>query len=385
MKIAIDIRPLGEGIHSGVQEYTENLLKNIFSCLSSSDQVVLFSVGKKFTLKDKEILKEISRGNNITRVHLDFPSKFVNLFFSLGAGGAWLKKKLRDPDIVFYPNINFYPRMSGVKTVLTVHDLSYFRYPGFFSNYRRFWHRVVNPQKKISDADRIIAASESTRRDLMDLLSVPSKKIEVIYSGIGQDFHNYHKEDRNYKKIREKYDLPDDYALCLSTIEPRKNIINIVKAFAGLQEKHLVLVGSKGWSYRELFGEIEDSDYKERIHILGPCEKQDRPFLYGGSSVVLYPSYFEGFGLPPLEAMACGTPVITSNISSLPEVVQDAALKVDSRRPEEILEAIHLLGADKQLREKYINKGLKHSQQFSWNSAALETYRVFQKATVNNS
>lgn len=378
MKIAFDIRPLGEGIHSGVQEYTENLLLHLFAVLEPSDQLVLFSGGRKFDLKNKHIIKAQKENSNITWRHLDYPSKALNLFFSL-AGGRWLEKKLGDPDVVFYPNINFYPSLPKAKTVLTVHDLSYFRYPNFFSYDRRFWHKLVRPYCKISRAEQIIAASHSTKDDLVDLLNVDKERIKVIYSGIKESFTDRSPKASSFSDLREKYRLPSDYILCLSTIEPRKNITNVVRAFEkGLKKENLVLVGPKGWSYQSLFREIKNSKARERINILGACRKEERAALYAGASVVVYPSYFEGFGLPPLEAMACGTPVIVSNLSSLPEVVEDAAIMVDPRRPEEISEAVRLLDSNQELKDKCIKEGLERAKEFDWSAAATKTYRLFK-------
>lgn len=380
MKIVIDIRPLGEEIHSGVQEYTLNIIRALTSKLNDEDQILLFSAGKKFELHSQVIRTLLSEKNNLSRKHLNVPSKLVNLSFKANRSD-WFNDFLGEPDVFFAPNINFLPRFGkSVNSVLTIHDLSFLAHPEFFTKRQRIWHRLVGLKRIIESVNKIVAASYSTKSDLLDYFDIKSKKVKVVYPGIDKSFEELNLSSSKIKKIKAKYDLPrQDFILCLSTLEPRKNLQTLIKAFELLEENdlHLVLVGSEGWKYKELLQGIAISKYSERIHLVGPCERKERVYLYNLASIFVYPSYFEGFGLPPLEAMASGTPVITSHNSSLPEVVGDSAVLVDPRRPEEFAEAIEMVFKNEELKEKLIKEGKKRSLQFNWEKAASKLYEIF--------
>lgn len=381
MKIVIDIRPLGEEIHSGVQEYTLNITQALASKLNEKDQILLFSTGKKFELHSSIIKSLQAEKKNVIRKHLDAPSKLVNLSFKLNIAN-WFYDFLERPDVFFAPNINFLPRFGDrLKTILTIHDLSFRAHPDFFTFRQRIWHRLVGLKTSIETADTVVSVSRSTRADVLDYFDITQNKVSVIHPGVDESFEDFDFTDQKEKKLRKKFDLPSqDFVLCLATLEPRKNLQTLIKAFELVKrdDLHLVLVGSKGWKYKKILQRIDKSKSTDCIHWFGSCRRENRVYLYNLASVFVYPSYFEGFGLPPLEALASGTPVITSQTTSLPEVVKNAGILVDPRRPEEFAEAIEMVLKNEDLRRKLIEEGKEQSSKFSWSKAASKLSKIFK-------
>jgi glycosyltransferase involved in cell wall biosynthesis len=250
-----------------------------------------------------------------------------------------------------------------------VHDISFDYFSEFFSIKRRIWHFLLNPRWLCRRSSTIIAVSSSTKEDLINYYGISAKKIKIGFPKI--DLESYQKAKEAHieekKQVREKHQLPTNYILFLGTIEPRKNIIAAVKAFEYLKQKKgteswarelkLVIAGGKGWLWEGIIGRIKDSPWKSDIILTGFVGTKDKPWLYALAQVFLFPSFFEGFGIPPLEAMAAGTPVVTANNSSLPEVVKDAAFLIDAYRPYEISLALEELLKDNCLRKKMIKKG----------------------------
>lgn len=227
----------------------------------------------------------------------------------------------------------------------------------------------MNARRDARRTNKIIAVSESTKNDLINLYQIKPEKIKVIYSGIGKQFQP--------AKVKNQYGLPEKFILYFGTIEPRKNLIGLIKAFQMIKKKNpdlkLVLAGSKGWLYEDIFKTAKgDKD----IIFTGFIKEEDKPALYNLASVFVYPSFFEGFGFPPLEAMACGTPTIVSNNSSLPEVVGEAALMVDSYNLDELAWLMNEVLNDLKLREELKQRGLAQAKRFSWERTARETMKV---------
>ncbi|TSC74672.1 MAG: Glycosyl transferase group 1, partial [Parcubacteria group bacterium Gr01-1014_44] len=305
-----------------------------------------------------------------------------------------LDNLVRGADVFFSPHFFSAPLSSGCRSGVTFHDLSFIRYPEFFSWRKNIWHRLeMNPRRQAQRADKIIAVSESTRSDLISLFGVSDKKIEVIYSGVtGQaegntflsaDEKKYVHQSLAKESVRKKYNLPDNFFLFLGMLEPRKNILGILKAFVYLKstgqvpgESALVIAGPLGWLYADILKFHQESPFRGSIRFIGPVEEKDKPYLYLLSRVFVYPSFFEGFGFPPLEAMTAGVPVVTSGVSSLPEVAGEAALLVNPFNVKEIAEAMKNLFLNEKLRDFYIRKGLERAKEFSWKKTAEETLQV---------
>lgn len=379
MVIGIDLRAIGQGKYSGVEEYTLNLLNALFA-IDSENKYLLFSSGQKISNRYLEFTKKAKEKNpNIDLCHLAIPNRVLNTSFKIF---SWPKidRLLGQSDIVFEPNINLLP-LSGGKKIVTFHDLSFERYSNFFSSKQIFWHNFVNPKKLAREADSIIAVSESTKNDLVEIYGISEGKIKVIYSGVNKEQN----ENKNVGNIRKKYNLPEKYILYLGTIEPRKNIIGLIKAFEIFKEnfpkspEKLVIAGSKGWLYEDIFRTARNSPHKNDIIFSGFIADEDKAQLYGLSSLFVYPSFYEGFGFPPLEAMVAGVPVITSDCSSFPEVVGDSALMVNPYNSGQLAWAMGEILFDIELRKKMIKKGRDRVMKFSWEKCAKETLGVLER------
>ncbi len=280
---------------------------------------------------------------------------------------------LHSPDFIppFWPNY---------RTVITVHDLGFLRFPHFVpAGASRHYGKI---DRAVKLADHIIAVSHSTKQDVVNLLGVSPERITVIHEAANPVYRPI--EDREQvEAIKDKYQLRDPFILFVSTIEPRKNLPTLLRAFRLLLDDYradvwLAVAGEKGWLYEDVFRLVKELKFGPRVRFLGRVPLNDLVLLYNAAWLHVHPSYYEGFGLTPLEAMACGTPTIVSNVSSLPEVVGDAGLLVDPSSHEELAVAMWRLLTDSALREVLREKGLQRARTFSWHKAArqhLEVYR----------
>lgn len=281
---------------------------------------------------------------------------------------------------VFHATEHLLVPMRGVPTVLTVHDLIYRLFPAHHKRLN-FWYLNAAMPLYVRRADAIIAVSESTKRDLIRLYGIPAEKVTVIYEAASPVFHPQPPE--HVAAVRARYGLPERYLLTVGTIEPRKNLPRLVEALAALRldmpDLKLVVAGAKGWLFEGFFEAIERHDQGQAVVLPGYIADDDLPALYAGAEVVVQPSLYEGFGLPVLEAMACGAPVACSRTSSLGEIAGQAALTFDPLNVEEMAEVIRRLLADADLRERLRHKGLAHAANFSWGKAARETWAVYER------
>ena len=376
MKIGFDARCLEEKKISGVGEYALELLKNLLE-IDTENQYVIFS--NSFRQKNSQHFKWIDKYPNAELKRFYFPNKILNLF-SWYIDWPKIDKLIGGADIFFAPNINFLSVSKNCPLVVTFHDLSFERYPRFFRAKTRLWHNYfVNPRRIARFSAKIIAISESTKKDLEELYNIKPEKIKVVYHGISKDFRIIDRNDPKMVEIQKRYGLPYKFILYLGNIEPRKNISAIIDAYKNfisknpeLEKYKLILAGKISPLCRDI---IE----KGNIMTCGYIRRGDRPFVYNLASLFVYPSFFEGFGLPVLEAMSCGIPVITSHNSSVPEVAGDAAILVDPKRPLEIAEAMHFLLTDKKFYDRIRERGFAQSQKFSWKKCAEETLKIFSK------
>jgi glycosyltransferase involved in cell wall biosynthesis len=267
------------------------------------------------------------------------------------------------------------------KTVITVHDLIPVVYPSVTQFRHRFVGKYLLPQC-MRNASVIISVSHATQKDILKYTNVPENKIRVIYEGKNLSFHPRGQDDEAIRDIREYYKIGEKpYLLFLGTLEPKKNLFNIVKAFARLDDTTrnnslLVLGGSAGWDNSVLETLIEELGLDGDVVFTGFVNDEHLPLLMSGAQAFCFPSLYEGFGLPVLEAMACGCPVITSNISSLPEVAGDAALLVDPHDVEQISQAMAKLLTDNKLCEELRIKVISQAEKFSWEKAAVEVLEI---------
>ncbi|MCB0046927.1 MAG: glycosyltransferase family 4 protein [Caldilineaceae bacterium] len=277
------------------------------------------------------------------------------------------------------------PLYSSIPTVITVHDLAFLHWPHFVTKDSAAYYGQID--RAVAHARHIIVPSEHTRSDLTAQMGVPPDKISVIYEAADPRFTPLPQEETR-REVMKKFGLPERYVFFVGTIEPRKNLTGLLQAFKilidryNVQDVNLAVAGSRGWLYEEVLNAVETLDLTERVHLLDRVSDDDLHKLYVGARCHIHPAFYEGFGLPPLEAMACGTPTIVSNVSSLPEVVNDAALLVDPRDWEEIAIALYRLLTDDGLHAELRHMGLQRAKDFSWTMAAEQTLAVYEN-TVN--
>lgn len=386
MRIIVDVRCLMDGRRTGVEQYTLNLLLALLEMDTKNEYVLFFNSAKPprfdFSIFEKYPNAKIKQ--------FRIPNKILNLSFWY-LGWPHIDKMVGGADVVFLPNIIFYGVSKYARLLLTIHDLSFERYPKHFGWKRRLWHTFINPRKICRRSDNIIAVSVSTKKDIASLYNINPEKITVIHSAADDKFSVINRNDENLIKVKEKYQLPYKFVLYLGTIEPRKNIIGLIRAFDRLQiEAHktgneeiqkyaLVIAGSRGWMSEKIYKERKQARFKKHIQMIKYVREKDKRYLYNLASLFVYPSFFEGFGFPPLEAMKCGVPVIVSNNSSLPEVVGGAGIMVDPDKPDEIYQAMKEAILNRELRETLIKKGLEKAKEFNWKKTAREFLSALQK------
>jgi glycosyltransferase involved in cell wall biosynthesis len=265
---------------------------------------------------------------------------------------------------------------NGVKKVVTMHDLIVRRYPKFFKPADRIIHRL-KMRHACRVADMVIAISEQTKRDLVDLMHVPEEKIRVVYQSCDPIFWN--PPSAILPPSHSAVQLPERYIIAVGTVEERKNQVAVVKALAQLPaDVHLVIVGKNHGGYHAvLSGAIRSNGLTERVHILHDADFEDFPALYAGAVASVYMSLFEGFGIPILESMCCGTPVVTSNVSSMPEAGGDAALYADPKNPDEIAARLKSIIDDPVLRSQLVEKGKVQCQKFTPHKAVSGLYDLY--------
>ena len=272
------------------------------------------------------------------------------------------------------------PPVRRARRLVTVHDLSFLRLPQCAEpGLRKYLSKVV--PRSIRRANLVLADSQSTKRDVVELLGVPEGKVRVVPAGVEARFRPVEDEEE-LRRVAERYGLVRPFILSLSTLEPRKNFTGLIEAYARLIGERkiphkLVIAGGKGWLYEEIFAAAQRPGLEGRVIFPGFVDDEDLPALYSLADLFAFPSLYEGFGLPPLEAMACGVPVITSNLSSLPEIVGRAGIMLEPDDTEGLAEAMGEALQDEALRRRMIAEGLEQAKKFTWEEAAeklLETY-----------
>ncbi len=303
-------------------------------------------------------------------------------------GTVWLQTVLplllhKDKVSVFHAPLFIAPLLGSIPKLITVHDLSHYLYPEKTTWQNRYILRGLLPAS-IKAASAVIAVSENTKQDIVNYLGTSPEKITVIPLAASDVFRKI-SDQAELNRVRLKYDLPKDYILFVGTVEPRKNLERLLLAYKQVLDRrkdlphHLVVVGKLGWQYDGIMQSYHRLRLKQRINFLGYVDEADLPFLYNSADAFVYPSLYEGFGLPVLEAMSCGVPVITSNVSSLPEVAGDSCYLVDPLCVEELADAIELVLENQELRERMGVWGQARALDFSWQYTAEETFKLYSK------
>jgi len=282
---------------------------------------------------------------------------------------------------VYHATEHLLPRLKHVGGVFTLHDVAYLRYPQYHLLQNRLFLSFMMP-RFLAQADRVITISESTRRDALQHYALDPAKIDVIAEGVEPRFTPEVAAEQ-VSAVRAVYNLPARFILFVGTIEPRKNLPALLEAYAALRAKHpdvgLVIAGGKGWLYQRFFERLAALGLQDVVKRTGFVPDEQLPALLNAAEVFAFPSHFEGFGLPPLEAMACGVPVVCSNASSLPEVMGEAGLLVPPDDKRAWVEALDRLLSDPALRQDLVVRGLARARLFTWETAARQTLAVYER------
>ncbi len=371
MRIGIDIRSLIFR-KTGINQYTKNIVKSLAKIDKDNDYILFCNVKSRYDwLKFNNIKEEV--------IWLPHFEKFTEKFWT----EVLLPNRLASKKIDLFHSPRFtLPQKKPCKFIITMHDLAFKKFPQLVKKeeINVFRNQI---EAAVNRADKIIADSQNTKKDLINLFNIRNDKIEVIYLGVDEVYHPIRTQEL-LRETKNKYNLPREFILFVGTIEPRKNLKRLIEAFYELKknksiEHGLVIVGEKGWLCDDIFETLGKLHLNQDVIFAGYIPESELPLIYNAADLFVFPSLYEGFGLPPLEAMACGVPVVTSNVSSLPEVVGDAAILVDPYNIQAIAEAIEQVLENNNLREKMIEKGFNQAKKFSWEKAARETLNLYYK------
>ncbi len=361
MHIAIDIREAVKPKKTGKGWYAFEMTKNLLTQHPEDT----------FTLYTDQPYPEWEHFSNATQQF--FPPSALRWHFKVTRD----LKKLK-PDIFFAPTSFIIAALApkSQNVIVTVHDLVAWLYATHHNLKATIIERLTLPLA-IKNIKKFVTVSQNTKRDLQHFFKIPSEKIEIVPCAASE---NFKPATENAKKQENT-----SYFLAVGTLEPRKNFITLIKAFAEIAKKHpeysLNIIGGKGWYFEKIFATVRDLKLENSVHFLGYIDDKDLPSHYQHATALVFPSLYEGFGIPPLEAMKSGCPVIASNTSSIPEVVGDAALLVDPSSAPELTQAMLRVIKEPELRDKLRKKGLIQAEKFSWSASAKKLYQMM-KSTV---
>ena len=411
MIIGIDIRVLAKGARTGVEDYTINLLSHLIPLDKSTKYRLFYNGFRKPNLKYPWL-----KLPNVKTKKFRIPNRIFDLILTI-IKFPKIDKLLKGVDVFLSPHFLITPLSRKTKRIMVFYDLSFLRFPEFFSRPKRLWHKFMRAKRQARNTDAIVAISESTRQDLIDFYGINPSKIKVIYPGIDGKFKII-EDGQKLLEVSRKYNLPvspsgepGKFILYFGTIEPRKNILGLIKAFENIKKEKsgkilevdwrgfegfvrgrkekafdysqlkLVIAGTRGWLDNNVFETARKSEFKDDIIFTGFINEDDKPYLYNLAEIFVYPSFFEGFGLPPLEAMACGVPTIVSHKSSLPEVVGDAAIMIDPQNIDELAFTIKEVLENRELNGCLEKRGIERAKQFNWDNTAKQFLELFKTST----
>jgi glycosyltransferase involved in cell wall biosynthesis len=371
MRIGIDAtalppQPVGAG------NYIIQLIRSLAEIMSGHEMVIFSQpIGPKLIdLSEKKMVEwvvvdERASGSRLIWEQLYFPNLVRN-------SGIDLLHSLHYTRPIRLP----------CKSVVTFHDMTFFLYPELHTWAKRlYFPRMM--KYSAGKADELITVSDSTRDDLIRILQVDPKKVTTTQLGVNPGYRPI-ADEQEKKRAAEKYDLPEEFILYVGLIEPRKNLPVLIDAYKQLRSKgsdyELVLVGRYGWMYEAVLKQVRNLNLEHAVRFLGYVPQEDLPLVYNLASLFVYPTIYEGFGLPVLEAMACGVPVITSDVSSMPDIVGKAGLLTPVNDKQALFETMENALTDIDLRKDLINRGQQRAKEFSWSRTAWLTLQVYQKA-----
>lgn len=375
MVVGIDIRVLAKGERGGIPQYTRRLLESLIPFDPAVRYKLFFSSGK-------EDMPQLSfLYPNARLFTFRFPNRLLAAAALVGSPPRF-DELMGGVDVWWSPHFHPVSISTNLPRVITAHDLSFVAFPEFLSWKRKIWHKIFRPKKQLGNAAKIIAVSHSTADDLLRLFKIPPESIRVIHSGIDPP-----------RLAPGTYPIghaESPQILFVSVLEPRKNLSGVLSAFEILKKRlresnspfqnvRLVIAGPVGWQWRGIKRAFDSSPFRKDCKFLGFVNEEEKQRMFSQSRVFVYPSFMEGFGFPPLEAMSQGLPVIAGANSSLNELLCDAAILVDAWQPAEIAQALQIVLQDSHLRQELISRGLEAVKHHSWRETARQTLNVLRE------
>jgi glycosyltransferase involved in cell wall biosynthesis len=378
MIILVDLRPLVSGAITGVEKYTVSLLAQLLRTDAKNRYLFFFNRFRKRPLPREWdfLMSEPTINWHIPNKLLDACERFL--------GEPKVDRFVR-ADLVWSPHFNILRTTARAKRVITIHDLSPVSHPRFFPPRKRLWHWMQDVKGQARRATRLIAVSEYVRRDIIETFGVPPERVVAVHSGV-DPFFRLDPGEAKLKTFRAMHGLAKPFVLFVGTLEPRKNVLGLIEAFDLLKRdlRHrdlkLVLVGRRGWLYDGVERALARSPYRSDIRLWGPATTEEIRFLYHLATLFAYPSFFEGFGFPVLEAQTCGAPVVASNTSSLPEILGESALLVDPEDTAALAGAMQRVLGNDAVRSELRARGFENAGRFTWERAAAATLSTFEEA-----
>ncbi|OGH85596.1 MAG: hypothetical protein A2493_03375 [Candidatus Magasanikbacteria bacterium RIFOXYC12_FULL_33_11] len=373
MKIGIDVSYVNNDQKTGVEWYVVYLLEKLKKIIPKEYEVILYT--------SRPLLNDLA---------INLPENWKEKILSWPPKIFWTQLRLsfemffHKPDIFFVP-AHVCPFIHPKNTIVTIHDIASLRFPKSYSKIEN-WYYLWSVKFALKSVAKVIVPSNFTKKEIgcLNLKKELLEKIKVVYHGFNEIYQNNF-SDVVKKNILNKYNIGSKFLLSISRLEYKKNTLGIVKAFEILkkQEKNkdlqLVLVGKPGFGFEEVRDAIQTSSYKKDIVLPGWVEEGDLPIILSAAQIFVFPSLYEGFGLPILQAMSAGVPVVTSGSSSLPEVGNEACLYVDPANYQDIVDKVEIFLTDKKLRQEKIVLGKKRAKDFSWEKCAKETFELLIK------
>jgi glycosyltransferase involved in cell wall biosynthesis len=381
VKIAIDISPLATRKRTGIPNYIFNLCQNL-PIADENNKYLLFGASFGYyqslqaATKEMRINKHPNVSTRISRV----PRAALRLIWKyMHVPSA--ERLVGDIDI-FHASHRIPPPSKKARLVVTIHDLTPIKLPVYHTK-KMIDHYISDIPQSLKKADMVIAVSNCTKNDILEHFDIAEERVRVTPEAANDNYKQI-SDKHAIDKVKGIYDIDKDYILFVGTLEPRKNLVNLLKAYSILpdylkRDYALVLCGKKGWYYEEIFETVRELKLENKVIFTGYVPDKDIPLLMNGAAVFVYPSFYEGFGLPPLEAMACGTPVISTNVSSIPEVVGDAGILVSPTDVEELSDAMLRVLDNETLKAQLSEKGLKQASKFSWRATAEKTVELYNE------
>lgn len=371
MHVCLDVSPAAQG-HAGLGRYAAEVARALADHQPAVDLTLFFNQTGQAKLP--------AYLTHIPHKSAKLGNKPWRMAVLLSHLLHWPMDKTFGAREIFHAPNHLLAHFRQARTVYTLHDLIFLRYPEYHLPYNR-WYLTLAMPRYLQAADLIITPSEWSRQDALNYYQLPADKIKVIYEAPAPTFQPLTNAE-TLNQVRHKYNLPAHFVLHVGTIEPRKNLSRLLDAFQPLltdwPDLKLVLIGQKGWLYQPFFERLQALGLTEQVIFPGYVAEADLAAIYQLATVFAFPSLYEGFGLPPLEAMACGTPVVSSHSSSLPEVIGQAGLLVEPTDSRALYQAIHRLLSDEALRADLRQRGLAQAQRFSWQKAVAELVAAYE-------